>query len=122
MVESFRIPALDPQRLMGTVDREIKRIGMIAVLRRDGGDRKCWMYFGAWTSRELMGRLENLTDRLAIISAVDLTDPPLHTKDRLITFVQPGGRIENENLRIISVVERIEPAGIPIAWKLQVRR
>jgi hypothetical protein len=119
---SPRVPALDPYRLMATIDRQVKRIGMIATLRRDTGDRQCWMFFGAWNPIELMGHLENLTDRLAIISAAGLTDPPTHTKDRLITFVQPDGTVEDENLRILSVAERIAPGGVVIAWKLRVRR
>jgi hypothetical protein len=123
MISPQRVPALDPYRLMGDIDREIKRIGMIAVLRRQGApDRQCWMYFGKWDSRELMGRLINPGDRLAILSAVGLTDPPNHTTDRLITFVQPAGKIEDENLRILSIAERIEPAGVAIVWKLQVRK
>lgn len=122
MALSTHPPALDPYRLMGDIDREIKRIGMIAALRRDTGERPCWLYFGAWTPRERMGGLIEPTDRLAIISAVGLSDPPIHTRDRLITFVQPAGTAEDENLRIISVVERIAPAGVAIVWKLQVRR
>jgi hypothetical protein len=131
MLSPLRIPALDPNRMMGVVDRQIRRIGMIAALRREGApDRQCWMFFGQWTSRELMGGLINPEDRLAIISAVGLTDPPLHTRDRLITFVQPastsaianGRAVIDENLRILSVAERIMPAGIAIAWKIRVRR
>ena len=95
---------------------------MIAVLRRDTGQRQCWMYFGAWNPRERMGGLIEPTDRLAIISAVGLSDPPIHSKDRLITFVQPDGRVEDENLRIISVVERIAPAGVAILEAAGARR
>ena len=82
------------------------------------------MYFGAWTPREMMGRLFEPTDRLAVVSALGLTDPPVHTKDRLITFVQPRGAslVEDENLRILSPPERIDPAGLVIAWRLRVRR
>lgn len=123
MISPQRVPALDPYRLMATIDNEIKRIGMIAVLRRESApDRQVWMYFGQWRSVELMGHLINPGDRLAILSAVGLTDPPTHTKDRLITFVQPAGKVEDENLRILSVAERINPAGVAIVWKLQVRK
>lgn len=118
-----RSPALSTARMMNVVDFEIKRIGMIAILRRENAaDRQCWMYFGNWSSSEIMGRLAEPTDRLAVLSAVGLTIPPLHTKDRLITFVQPQGTVEDENLRILAPPERIDPAGVVIAWRLRVRR
>jgi hypothetical protein len=125
MSASASFGALDPKRLMLVVDREIKRVGMMATLRREGAaDRPCWMYFGQWSPAELMGRLIEPLDRVAVVSAVGLTDPPTHTKDRLITFVQPVGanRVEDENLRILSPPIRIDPAGIVIAWRLRVRR
>jgi hypothetical protein len=116
---------LDTARFKRVIDYEIKRIGMRAVLRREGmADRTCWMYFGQWTPRELMGRLIDPLDRLAVVSPVGLTVPPLHTKDRLITFVQPLAfvPVEDENLRILAPPDRIDPAGVVIAWRLRVRR
>jgi hypothetical protein len=119
------VGTLDPARMQLVVDREIRRIGMSAVLRREGAaDRQIWMYFGQWSPAELMGRLIEPLDRVAVVSAVGLTDPPTHTKDRLITFVQPPSftPVEDENLRILSPPIRIDPAGVVIAWRLRVRR
>jgi hypothetical protein len=116
---------LDTSRFRTVIDSEIKRIGMIAALRREGSpDRKIWMYFGQWTAREQMGRLIDPLDRLAIVSALGLTDPPTHTKDRLITFVQPPAfnPVEDENLRILAPPDRNDPAGRVLAWRLRVRR
>ena len=116
---------LDTARFRTVVDAEIKRIGMSAALRREGSpDRKIWMYFGQWTAREMMGRMIDPLERVAVVSALGLTDPPTHTRDRLITFVQPPAfvPVEDENLRILAPPDRIDPAGVVIAWRLRVRR
>jgi hypothetical protein len=119
------VPAFEAARLQGVVDRQIKRAGMAAALRRASGDRPCWMFFSQWTAKDLMGGLIDPLDRLVIMSAADLSVPPEFPQDRLITWVQPYDRdnpVESENLRIQQQPERIAPSGVVICWKLRVRR
>jgi hypothetical protein len=120
------VPSLSLERMRGTIDRQIKRIGVQAVLRSDGvGDRWCWMFFSEWTPRELMARLIEPMDRRAIISAIDLPDAPQFGVERLVTFVQPldmGNPVEDETLQIVDPPRRIDPGGAVLCWDCRVRQ
>jgi hypothetical protein len=118
-------PRLDVTRLSMTIDRQIKRIGMQAVLRSTDGDRWCWMYFADWTPRELMSRLIEPMDRRALISAIDLPAQPQFGVERLVTFVQPLDRanpVEDETLQIVDPPKRIEPGGMVMVWDCRCRQ
>lgn len=119
------VPPLALDRMRGTLDRQIKRIGVQAVLRSVDGDRWCWMFFSQWTPREMMSRLIEPTDRRAIVSAIDLPDAPQFGIERLVTFVQPmamGNPVEDETLQIVDPPRRLDPGGIVLCWDCRVRQ
>jgi hypothetical protein len=122
---STTVPPLALDRMRKTLDRQIRRIGVQAVLRSVDGDRWCWMFFSEWTPRELMSRLIEPMDRRAIISAIDLPDAPQFGIERLVTFVQPmalGHPVEAETLQIVDPPRRIDPGGIVLCWDCRVRQ
>jgi hypothetical protein len=119
------ITPLDANRFQQMVDRQVKRVGMIATLSRSTGDRPCWIFFSQWTAKDLMGGLIDPLDRLVIMSALDQKIHPDHVQDRLITYVQPYDAqrpVIDENLRILQAPEKLAPTGAIICWKLRVRR
>lgn len=124
-VDPAPVPPLNLIRAQTTLDRQIKRIGMQAVLRSATADRWCWMFFSSWNPREMMGRLIEPTDRRAIVSAIGLPDEPQFGVERLVTFVQPLSRIspvERETLQIVDPPRRIDASGLTLCWDLRVRQ
>lgn len=116
---------LNSSEMAKAFDRQVKRIGMRATLRRNGVDRWCWMFFGQWSSKELYGGLVNPMERLAILSPEGLDIPPEHGKDTLVIWEQPydpANPVEVERLSLTRAPERIAPAGVVICWKLTCRR
>ena len=104
----------------------IQMMGMQAVLRRGIAgttqtDRWCKVFIRRWRSREMAQGLINPLSRFALVSG-DVQPPPDHEQDRLVTFLQPMGDVpvEDEILRIVARPEAIKPAGILVAWKLEV--
>jgi hypothetical protein len=108
-------------RKVASADRMIKKYGQAAVLRRGNAtDRPCTIAITNFSARDRAGQLVNLTDRIAYVSAKDLTTPPDFEQDRLITFV-PGTTTISETLKIVAPAAPIAPGGIALMWELQVR-
>jgi hypothetical protein len=111
-----------------TADKLIRKFGMKAVLRRTTDtptDRPCWVVVIDEMPRDAQTELTNPTDRRVILSAVGPeieAKPPDKEYDTLVTFIQPGGTIQNEVLPFTSPVKKYAPAGITVAFESTVRR
>ncbi len=108
-------------RARTVVDRQIRKWGTRAILRRASGDRECWAMEAQLTTSERHA-LKNPAHRVFTISAVNdvlLAAPPAKG-DSLVLFVQPGGTVELPPLRQVAPVAPLAPGGIVVYWELQV--
>ncbi len=105
-------------RARKVADRQIRKWGARALLRRSGGDRECWAMEAQLTSSERRA-LKNDTSRIFLISAVGLDVAPTK-EDSLVLFVQPDGTTELPPLRQQAPVAPLSPGGIVVYWELQV--
>jgi hypothetical protein len=102
-------------------DRQIRKWGAPAILRRASGDRACWALEAQLSASE-KNALKNFNHRIFLISAVNdvlLADPP-SKEDSLVLFVQPDGTTELPPLRQQAPVAPLAPGGIVVYWELQV--
>lgn len=90
----------------------IARFGRTLYLRRNGTDRPVTGAIVRRRPRERSGELTQFTERVALLSPVDVSVPPNHELDRLIDGV--------EILRIMAPVRKIAPAGTVIFWTADV--
>lgn len=117
----------DYQHTQRTADKLITKFGMDAVLRRATGsptDRPCRVVI--FDEPHEKQKLGNPTDRHVYLSPLTedgevLLDPD-DELDHLITFVQPAGTVENEDLPITCKPKKIAPAGVAALWEFTVRR
>ncbi len=119
MAEKF-----DYNEAMLDADELINEFGMNAVLRRASGDRPCVVAI-IDAPRERPGDLANPTDRKVFMSNLTpevQATPPDDEQDALITFVQPAGTVEDENLPMTCKPKRLAPAGQNVFWEFTVRR
>ena len=100
------------------IDRQIRKWGSRALLRRASGDRECWASEAQLTASE-RNAMKNPLHKVYDISAVDLTIPPAK-EDSLVLFVQPGGTVELPPLRFRASPEPFAPGGIVVYWEVQV--
>lgn len=112
---------MDYQRERSIADNMIRKYGAKAVLRRDDGDRPCWVFISNYSAQEKIGKLVNQTDRRALVSPIGLDIEPDSEQDRLVTF-DPLSGAEKEVLRIVAPIGKLAPADIIVYWELQVRR
>jgi hypothetical protein len=109
-----------------TADKLIHKFGMAAVLRRATDtptDRPVWVVIVDEMPRDDASQLTNPTDRKVIMSAVGLdSEPPDNERDLLVTFIQPGGTVQNEVLPFTCPVKKYAPAGVTVAYDFTVRR
>jgi hypothetical protein len=105
-------------RARAVADRQIRKWGTRALLRRESGDRECWALEVQLSAFE-RSTLKNPKSRVFIISVVGVTVAPAKD-DSLITFVQPEGTIENPPLRQVAPVAPLAPGGVVVYWELQV--
>ena len=114
---------MDYGQFKNTASDMIEKWGMRAVLRRVGmADRSCTVVITNFTPMERTGQMRNPLDRKVLLSARDLDVPPDQEKDRLVTFVQPEGTVEDETLKIVEPPGRIDMAGKVVYYRLAVRR
>lgn len=113
---------VDYLRSRTVADRQIRKWGAPAVLRRAGVDRKCWALEVQLDANEKRA-LKNFNHRVFIISAVNLTVPP-SKEDALVTYdVDEKGvntATERPPLRQVSPVAPFAPGGYVIYWEIQV--
>lgn len=101
------------------IDRQIRKAGARALLRRAGSDdRECWAMEAQLSASE-KNSLKNPKHKVYSISAVGVDVPP-GREDSLITFVQPGGTVELPPLRQVAPANPFSPGGIDIYWDLTV--
>ena len=112
---------MDYARQRNLADGMIRKYGAPAILRRDSGDRQCWVFISDYTPQEKMGKLINQTDRKALVSPIGLTADPDSEQDKLVTL-DPATGAEKETLRIIAPIGKLAPAEIVIYFELQIRR
>jgi hypothetical protein len=115
----------DYQAAITDADNLIKYFGMAAVLRRPGiPDRPCTVVIISYDPMDRPADLVNLTDRKVIMSAANVevqTTPPDNERDHLVTFVQPGGTVEDEDLPMTCKPKPTAPAGITVLWEFTVK-
>lgn len=115
--------SVDYSNFRNTANDMIARWGMRAVLRRVGmADRSCTVVITNFSPAERTGQMRNPTDRKVLLSVDGLTVPPDQERDRLVTFVQPDGTVENETLKIVEPPGKIEMAGQVVVYRLAVRK
>lgn len=110
-------------------DKLVKKFGMLATLRREGGgDRDCYCVMPDYLSRENPSSMTNPTDRTVYIAAGlggVPNMPPDNEADRLVTYVQPPSTppVVDEILPFTPAsVKPIRPAGITVLYQATVRR
>lgn len=105
---------IDYTRQQTIADRQIRRWGQSAKLRRDGVDRTCYaleVQLSAFDRRQL----KNPTNRVFLISTTDLEVPP--TKDDSLIWNE-GGILKE--FRQDAPVSPLDPGGVIIYYELQV--
>lgn len=101
--------------------RTIRREGARCVLRRDGADRECFACVVEYSSRERRGDLIQAEDKLALISALNLTVPPSgEDGDRLVTFSEDGST-EDEVFQIVNKPGELKQARTVLYYEAQLR-
>jgi hypothetical protein len=105
-------------RARAVADRQIRKWGAVAVLRRGSGDRSCWAMEVQLSAHERHA-LKNPTSRVFLISAVDLDVAPTKA-DSLVLYVQPDGTVELPPLRQVAPVAPLAPGGIVVYYELTV--
>ena len=108
-------------RARATVDGRIRARGQRAVLRRDSGDRECWVLEMQITANERRA-LKSPTARIFTITPIGLSEPPVFKEDTLILFVQPAGTTERPPFRLVAPVEPFEPGGVVVYYEIQVEQ
>ena len=110
-------------RARTVADRQIRKWGAPALLRRTSGDRDCWAMEAQLTTSE-RNALKNTAARIFLISAVDLAVAPSFRDDALITFeVDDEGKntdVERPPLRQVAPVAPLAPGGFVVYWEIQV--
>lgn len=102
-------------------DAFIQRHGMRAVLRRHGAaDRPCDIVIDQWSATELMGRQYDALTRKVVLAAGTLEGGDPKMNDYLVTFVQPAGTVQDEQLKIIAPPIPLKQGGIVVQWTLAV--
>lgn len=105
-------------RPRAVADRQIRKWGNRAVLRRASGDRECWALEVQLSTHERHA-LKNPAARVFIVSPVGVSVPPTK-EDSLVLFVQPEGTAASPPLRQVAPVAPLAPGGIVVYWELQV--
>lgn len=105
----------------------IKKFGMPAKLMRivNGQPvfRSCIACETGFTPGEEIGKQSNPTDRVFLIDAKGLTQPPnMEAGDVLVTYKPPLYTVVDDQLRIRVPTGRLSPAGIVVYYELQVMR
>jgi hypothetical protein len=128
------VPPFNFKRSQQNAERMIARWGRRGALRRVGvKDVNVRLALIAYTPMERMGKMIDALDRKALIGGIDLDGEtvlePDPDRDRLITFkVDPVTGltllpfVDDESLKIVQRSGRIDPGGLVVFWRLQVRR
>jgi hypothetical protein len=93
-----------------TADRQIRKWGQAASLRRSSEDRDCWALEVQLSTHEKQS-LKNFTDRVFIVSAVDLEEAP--TREDALVW-------EGKVLKQVAPPAPLAPGGVVIYYELQV--
>lgn len=107
------------QRARVVVDKQIRKWGTKAILRRSSGDRECWAMEAQLTASE-RNALKNPKHQVFSISAVGLDVPPSFREDSLVLFEQPGGTVELAPLRQVAPPVPLAPGGYVVYWDMTV--
>jgi len=105
------------ERARKVSDKQIRKWGAKALLRRSSGDRECWAMEYSMNANEKQA-LKNFNQRIFLISAVGLDIAPNFREDALITFAVDG--TENPPLRQTAPVAPLAPGGYVIYWEINV--
>lgn len=115
------MPTFNYTAMQGRAAKLIQKYGMPAFLERNGVKRDCIVVETGFDPKQDRGKLENPTDRVFLVQAKDLTQPPnKEAGDILVTLKAPDYTVQDERLRMRTPPGRLSPANIPIYWELQV--
>lgn len=96
-------------------DAQIRKFGQLSKLRRAAGDRDCWALEVQLSAHERRA-LANPTNRVFLISAVDLAIPP--AKDDSLVWAENGiTRVFRQD----APVSPLQPGGVVVYYELQVQ-
>lgn len=110
----------DHERAAKVADTLIRKHGARCVLRRASGDRDCYVVITDYSPRERTDMIE-ATDRVALVSPVDLDIPPDREQgDKLVTFLADNVT-EDQVFLIVAPSGKLQQARTVIYWELQVR-
>lgn len=101
-------------------DRQIKRFGQNALLRRASGDRKCVVAFTSIFARDTDGKLINPLSIIVIMSAAGGVEPD-YQEDSLITLNQKTSA-ELFMHRLTAPCTKLAPGGTAVYWELKVQQ
>lgn len=107
--------AFNYARSRAKADAQIRKFGQLAKLRRAAGDRDCWALEVQLSSRERQ-TLKNPTNRIFLVSAVDLAVPP--AKDDALVWIENG---VTRVFRQDAPVSPLQPGGVVVYYELQVQ-
>src|SRR4051812_46512818 len=107
---------VDYARSKTVADRQIRRWGQKAKLRRTSGDRDCWALEVQISANERRA-LKNPTNHVFIISAIDLDVAP----DKTDSLVWDNGDGTERVFRQDAPVSPFSPGGIIIYYEIQVQ-
>jgi hypothetical protein len=108
-------------RSQAVADRQIRKYGALAYLRRDSVDRECYALEVQISAHE-RNALKNPTDRVFIVSAVGLAVPP--TKDDSLVVVDEASGTKLPPFRLSAPPAPLQPkpGGLVIYYELQVQK
>ena len=110
---------VDYVRARAVADRQIRKWGAAAKLRRSGVDRDCHAMEVQLSSSERRS-LKNSTSRVFLLSAVGLDVGPVKDRDELVLLVQPEGLVELPPLRLVAPTRPLAPGGYVVYWEIEV--
>lgn len=106
-------------RLRDTADRQIRKAGGLAYLRRNDADRDCYALEVQLSAHERKS-LKNFTDRVFIISAVGLDVPPTKEDSLVLTDVS-GTKLSPLRQQAPVAPFQPKPGGIVVYYEIQVQ-
>jgi len=115
------MPTFNYNAMQNRAAKLITKYGMPAKLLRGTTYRDCVVVETGFDPAEDRGKMENPTDRVFIVKAKDLTQPPnKEAGDILVTYKAPGYTEVDDQLKMRTPASRLSPANVPIYWEMQV--
>lgn len=108
--------SIDYTRQRAVADRQIRKWGQQAKLKRGDELRDCWALEVQLSAHERRA-LKNPTNRVFLVSAVDLAVPPDSKQDALVWDENGTTKVFRQD----APVSPLQPGGVTIYYELQVQ-